>query len=306
MKANTKEEDFKAPEAAETYIRQVLERCEDLVETHVWTGLHPQRLESWMTNFESLDEKYLGACILDALIYRSQEQTRALMIQLFQRNLPDLCRRKSIHGFDADWRETCASAADPGIRIVPVIRDIDPPTESGPLVARLLKRELGLNAKWMIWPWQIEKAIARGVRVFLLIDDFLGTGFQFQKFAKRTVYDLAWWEKAVFIYAPLVVFEGGVRRVSERLPLLHLTSAEFLDQSHSLFSEESRAFADGRNDGRKAEQFYLAYLRARGINRGRLGYGNLGLTFAFHHSTPNSSLPVLWASGTSLKPLFDR
>jgi len=301
-----RDEVFKAPEAAETYIRQVLQRCEDLVETHVWTGLHPQRLESWMTNFEALDEKYLGACVLDALIYRSQEQTRAMMIQLFQRSLPDLCRTKSIGGFSGDWREACSSSADPGIRIVPVIRDIDPPTESGPLVARLLKREIGVNDKWMIWPWQIDQAIARGIRTFLLIDDFLGSGFQFTKFAKRTVRNPDWWQQAVFIYAPLVVFERGAKRVARKFPFLHLTSAEFLDEGHSLFSKESRAFADGQNEPSRAEAFYLAFLGKRGINRWRLGYGRLGLTFAFHHATPNGSIPLLWATGTGLKPLFGR
>ena len=207
---------FEAPEAAETYIRQVLQRCEDLVETHVWTGLQSQRLESWMTNFGDLDERYFGACVLDSLIYRSQEQTRAMMLQLFQRNLPDLCRVKSI-AHAGDWREACASKRDPGVRIVPVIRDIDPPTESGPLVARLLRRGLGLNDKWMIWPWKIGQEIKRGIRVFLLIDDFLGTGYQFCRFAKRVIESPDWWDKAVFIYAPLAVFQRGADRISINL-----------------------------------------------------------------------------------------
>lgn len=258
-----------------------------------------------MTNFGSLDERYLGACILDSLIYRSQEQTRAMMVQLFQRNLPDLSRTKSI-GLSGDWREACASSSDPGVRIVPVIRDIDPPTESGPLVARLLKRELGLNDKWMIWPWQIGQAIARGILCFLLIDDFLGTGYQFCKFAKRTIISNDWWRKAVFIYAPLVVFQRGEEKISRRLPFLHLACAERLDESHSLFSKESRAFADGQNDHDGAKAFYLSLLERRGIRRWRLGYGKLGLTFSFHHATPNGSLPVLWADWCGLKPLFGR
>jgi hypothetical protein len=258
-----------------------------------------------MTNFANLDERYFGACVLDSLIYRSQEQTRAMMLQLFQRNLPDLCRVKSI-AYTGDWREACASKRDPGVRIVPVIRDIDPPTESGPLVARLLKRGLGLNDKWMIWPWKIGQEIDRGIRVFLLIDDFLGTGYQFCRFAKRVIESPDWWEKAVFIYAPLAVFQKGAGRVAERLPHLHLASAELLDGSHSLFSADCHAFADGQNDPGKAKAFYLALAEKWGIGRWRLGYGKLGLTFAFHHSTPNGSLPILWADGFGVKPLFGR
>lgn len=304
MRGN-KSEEFKAPESAETYIRQVLQRCEDLIETHIWTGLQSQRLTSWMSNFENLNERYFGACVIDALIYRSQAQTSAMMLQLFQRDLPDLCRTKSI-GFTNDWREALASKTDPGVRIVPVIRDIDPPTKSGPLVARLLRRGLGLNDKWMIWPWKIEDEINRGMRVFLLIDDFVGTGYQFCGFAKRAIHNVDWWQKATFIYAPLAIFKIGADRVSKRLPLLHLTSAEWLKESHNLFSKESHAFDDGQNNPENAKAFYLNLSDKWGVKRWRLGYGNLGLTFAFEHATPNDSLPILWADGCGLKPLFGR
>ncbi len=55
-----------------------------MIYTKIWDGLDPTRLRSWLTNFESTEEKYFAAKLLDTLIYRSANQTRAIMYYLFE------------------------------------------------------------------------------------------------------------------------------------------------------------------------------------------------------------------------------
>ncbi len=177
---------FRLPEDGTQYVRLIVSRCEEFARTKIWSGIDAIRLRRWLAHFTNPCEQYFAACVLDRLIYRSSEHTHSLIKQLFQRTVPNLCRSRRL-GAQAidDWAETLRSSTDPGIRVVPVIRDDDPPTKSGPLLARLLRRYLGLNERWMIWPWQVRRVRESGIGTFLFVDDFLGSGHQFRKFATR-------------------------------------------------------------------------------------------------------------------------
>jgi len=177
---------FTAPPEAEVYAGAVVDRVEGLIEAGVWEGLETVRLRTWLGNFQTELERYFAARVLDALIYRSHAQTLAMMRQLLERCLVDLLRLQPANDGLGEWQQGLTQktkSGDPRMRIVPVVRNGDPPTKSGVIIARYYKRHLGLNEAWMIWPWQIQEAVDSGVRRFMFVDDFLGTGTQFCKFA---------------------------------------------------------------------------------------------------------------------------
>lgn len=301
---------FRLPEDGELYTRQIVSRCEDFAGTNIWSGIETLRLRRWLGNFTTPPEKYFAACVLDRLVYRSSEQTCSLIRQLFQRSLPDACRRRSLAAAAVDnWTEALQGHADIGVRVVPVIRDNDPPTKSGPLVARLFRRHLRLNERWMIWPWQVRRNRERGVRTFLFADDFLGTGHQFRKFARRVQLREAL-RNAEAIYVPLMAHQRGLDRLREKLPWLQCSSVEVLDYSYDVFSDSHEYFADDHtNRPHAAREYYVDLMMRKGWADRRLdvfGYGGLSLVVAFEHATPNATLPVLWTHRASFVPLFDR
>lgn len=297
------------PPNGQTYVRDVIQRCEDMIFTQIWHGVDVSRFRGWYMNFQSDDEKYFAARVLDALIFRSDAQTRSLALHLFQSSLPVLLQTTPHTDFDTDhWIDRLRGNEDPGIRLVPVIRANDPPTKSGPLVCRLLKRHLGLNDRWMIWPSQIERWQLRGIRRFILIDDFLGTGYQFRKFFTELSIP-ADCDPDLFAYLPLVAHERGMNRTRERFPSLRVETAEMLDESHRLFSEGSTTFDDGENSVATARTFYSKLLDKFELKLKptlAFGYSKLGLAFAFEHATPNATLPIFWANAGGLRPLFVR
>ena len=301
---------FRLPEDGSHYVRLIISRCEEFARTRLWSGIDVVRFRRWMTYFADPLEQYFAACVLDRLIYRSSKHTRSLIKQLFQRSVPNLSRTRNLGAAGiADWGEALRSQTDPGIRVVPVIRDDEPPTKSGPLLARLLRRYLQLNERWMIWPWQVERARKRGVHAFLFVDDFLGTGHQIRKFATRIELQAALGE-AEAIYAPLIAYNMGLNRLSEKLPWLHCTCVEMLDNSYDLFTD-SRAFFvdDGTNTPAAAQDYYVELMLRKGWaarRREAFGYGGLCLAVAFEHATPNASLPILWKTQADLIGLFDR
>lgn len=208
---------FRLPKFADAYVAQVIERSENLIAHQIWAGIPTNRLRAWLRQFQTDEQKYLSACLLDSLIYRSDSQSEAIAKQLFQRTLPDLTRRHPlpIPQLD-DWRTPLhrdSASVDPQIRLVAVISPDDPPTKSAFIVTRLLKRQLALSENWIINPQDIPSAVSGGVKVLLFVDDFLGTGHQFEGFANalnlRSLFATTF-----CIYAPLLPTARTMRRQS--------------------------------------------------------------------------------------------
>jgi len=188
------------------FYEQVVERSHALIHTGVWEGIHPARLRTWLNNFTTDIERYLCACLLDSLIYRSEDQTIALTSQLFQRSLPDLVRQYPCPlGHVADWISLFCANVDPLARLVAVLKPFDPPGKSGDVIARLLKRGFQINQQWVVEPRAVPMAFAGGVRTYIFIDDFLGTGHQFEEVVNAN--GLAPVLNHVYaVYAPLAAY----------------------------------------------------------------------------------------------------
>lgn len=284
-------------------------RCRELISYGVWSGIQQSRLKSWIANFRTLEERYFAALVLDLLVYRSDDQTLSLLRQLLSRVIPDHAR---ISGLSAAVRMTYQSVrtdkVDPKVRIVPVIPPGSSPTKSGPVIARHLKRTLRISERWVIYPEQVE-AVLPSLDAVIFIDDFLGTGDQFSDFLLDT--QLApHINSSCFIYGCLAAHRYGIQSLQKMFPKLHIAAVERLDDSHALFHSDSGTFPDGENSAEKAKEFYYSLLSDRGINISgpdRRGYGHLELAYAFQHSVPDNSLPILWWDGGELwRPLFDR
>jgi hypothetical protein len=292
-----------------TYSRDIFQRCFDLVTFDIWKDLDPSQLRKWLNNFTTPEEKYFAACILDGLIYRPKDQTISLVKQLFGRVLPDLTRLDPCPlGYIDNWEERLAHAGDPGLRLVVVVREGDPPTKSAHYVARLMKREFSVKESWIISPRRILSALAKGIRVFVFVDDFLATGDQFANFLYDQPFRLV--AQCYLVYAPLAAHTSGINQLRQSFPTLHVAPVETLDQSYGLFSPESRCFDDGVNNPQSAKVFYEQMLSSKGVTIDpaiRGGYGDLELAYGFEHAAPNNCLAILWwwrSSGWT--PLFRR
>jgi hypothetical protein len=167
---------FALPKDGVLYIDTIFDRATDLIDAGIWGDLSKQSLRRWHRNFTSDRERYLAACLLDQLIYRSKSQTVALAKHLFTRVLPDLARM--------DPPRSCAVESwlgalekDPrdhehGIRVVPAVA----PRRAGPsgdVIARLLRQRLHVHERVLIDPADVRYAVDTGIRVIIVVDDFV-------------------------------------------------------------------------------------------------------------------------------------
>lgn len=298
---------FKLPKDGAIYTEEVLGRCRDLISFGLWTGIEPFRLDQWVRNFVSDEERYFCAKVLDFLIYRSDPQMIAGLKEIFQVILPQIGFDHGI-GVLGNAFAQLKSETDHGIRLVPVIPRNAPPTKSGNALGRLLKRKLRINESWIMTPEQL-CANGRSAKAVVFFDDFLGTGEQFTKFYNDYKFP-SLFSSTKFAYVPLVANQGAMSDLMSLFPELYVYSSEVLNSSHSFFSPDCPAFKDGTNSPFTAIEFYHDLLVKKQIDvygADRQGFGGMEFLVAFGNAVPDNSLPILWWNESqNWKPLFDR
>lgn len=287
------------------YLAKVVHDSRSLIEARIWDSISMEQLESWLRNFESDEERLLSGLMLESLIFRSSAQTKALLYNAIESVLPNIV-------IDNPWAVienesyldvlTSRNELKHQIRLVPVIRDSDPPTKSGPLVARLYRRHVNVSDKFMIWPWQIKESYEKKVSLFVFIDDVVGTGEQFSEFLRQ--YKLDQYADAIFVYVPLLACHKGIENIQREFPFLRVGAVETIGNEYCFLNRPKV------KDISDIEELYLK-VEARKVNKRllkkmSLGYKQLGLTFSFSHSTPNSSLPLYWYQDDKFTPLVRR
>lgn len=221
--------EFQLPRDGRIYVEQIIERCTALIQCGIWGDLSPSLLRRWMKNFTSDEERYFAACVLDSLIYRSKSQTLGLINQLFQRSLPDLTRQTpNPLGHVQDWQDRFKihpSSGDPGVRLVAAVTSKDPPGKSAQIIVRYMMQHLRIPRHWIINPWEMRTSIGQGIQVFILVDDFLGTGDQFE----GTVIDenlVPLFASNFVVYAPLTAHAEGIKHLRLKFKDLHLSAVD--------------------------------------------------------------------------------
>jgi len=283
-----------------------------LIEAGIWKEISVRSLDNWAKYFESEDEKLLCGLLLDSLIYRCTSQTKALLSNNIEKSIQNLIYPNQ--SIPNNYLFDVLTAKFPGenkdkFKIVPVIRDIDPPTKSGPLVARMYKKLLSINDKFMLWPWQLE-GLRSAPEAIILIDDFVGTGDQFIEFYNKYILSLeSKFPDSHIIYAPLGACEVGIKNINDHSDRILLCNSELIQSQNKFFTGMALRY-DGVSDEFicAMKDTYKKFMMRIGHEKLRnlFGYGDLELTFSYAHGTPNATLPIFWAANNDYQPIFSR
>jgi hypothetical protein len=299
--------EFSLPPNAETYIVTVKDRCMDLIRLNIWNGIRQDDLNRWFGNFEGDLENYFAACILDALIFRSNDQVISLGNELFTKKLP-ACLNTMGHNFQnyKDLLDLLKSQTTNELRLVSVTLKNERPVKSSNLILREYRRKLGLNENWFIYPSEVLQEIRNGIKTFIFIDDFLGTGAQFEEMYNTDNGFGIPLSKLNSIYSPLVAHETGIDFLKEECGDVKIVSAEYLNKELDVFSF---AFNDDVNNEKNAREYYDKLLDKYNfdlLDENKYGVGNLGLTFTFFHSAPDNCINIIWDNKNGWYPLIKK
>lgn len=310
------------PNNYQEYYDRVIYQSNILIKLNIWT-ISDSSFNAWIHQFQTQEEKYFCACLLSRLVFRSKNQINALISSILSSNLNNYCF-DNIENQGKLIQLLTSKRVDPRIRLIPVINEEDPPTKSGPLVIRYTKKRYNLNEKWMIWSSMFNSLLESEKNfTFIFIDDFCGTGKQFDKFFSQIAFkdinnleDIKnFWERIQtknikIIYCPLIAYESGFNYLRFKYPFLKFTSSELLTSYNNFFDDNNwKELSNDTITSSNAKQWLKDFWQSKGFE-GRsipyLGYENMALTIGFEHGTPNNTLPIFWQSNNNWKPLLER
>jgi hypothetical protein len=299
---------------SDQYVAAVLDKCAGFQRSGLWPpeGEGRIRPRAWIHNFDEVDRP-IAAVLLDHFTFFSAQAVHQLLISSF----------RVLRGtFATDHAGTRGLDGLPRAIFTSVEGESPNVTDSGNYFCRMLRQLIGIDEQQFLEPAQALSAVARGGSV-VFVDDFLGSGEQFLKTWHRqhlssSPKSFAEADAAGLVtpsYLTLVATSSGLERLRRTVPSVRIV------KSHCVGSESGikklpryrlqpdipdlHAKIDDLLD-RYAAKLNLPPYMTTGTYP-KYGFANLGLTLAFDHSTPDSTLPIFWApAGLAWTPLVRR
>lgn len=298
------------PQGRQGFFEDVDHRFRLLLRKGIISGIDPIRLNNWLANFVTPEDKYLAGHLLNGLTYRSDAMIKSSFQHLVDCELPRVLRQNGAFEFaDLEGFAAALTAADANspIRFVAVDGTFEPtPGKSGGVMIRQFKRHLNVSKALLCRPERLG-LLPSTVKALVFVDDLVGTGKQFVSFAKH--YDLeAHAHTRGLFYCPLLAFDRGLDKLREELPWLQVFPVETLDRNHQFFRGCDGAplvwEGDRANTVQDVRDHVSALCRRNGIPQ-RTRHC-LDLVVAFEHAVPNNSVSMLSIRSAQWQPLFDR
>lgn len=299
------------PSGHEDLSRQVFARFRTLVVDQVIDIITPTDLDCWMRNFETPEGRYLAAQLLSAAVIRTNKMITSSYRHIAEVVLPDLMRSAGLWTFDCVEDFLAAlHAKKPAmpLRIVPVdglLIDRKPGNSADSVVRSFyIAAKVGEGYLWRADHVDTWKPFA-GLMVF--IDDLLGTGRQFSRFAdKYRLNELP--DQTRCVYVPLLATPQGLTSVRKAFPRIELRPVETLHASAGFFSGMADNpgvwVRDKANTVDDMRSLYAQILSDKKVPK-ESAY-SLELSVLFPGRTPNNSLRAYWNSTGQWQPLMPR
>lgn len=298
-----------------------------LLSEYVWEHkIQMSHIENWVSGFNKMrkltsdEEDNLLYALENFLYFGSRlirELLKAIYRDIYKYNIIEFIRRNNFDTLNSDFIQNEFNKE----LILTRFLGVGNPSESGVHLLYYFRQENNLSKDNFIN--QIEvierehdnfKLKDSNIKHYVFIDDFCGTGTQAVSYLKEIVsFIKSCKQNTVISYISLFSTSHGLQHIRENLTIDHIKSAYELDNSFMVFSEESRFFGNSScpiNANKELlKEICKEFASRLGMHpKHLLGYNESQLMIAFHHNTPDNTLPIFWHPGTNgnWNPIFKR
>jgi hypothetical protein len=292
-------------------LNSVLARCEAFIDFQLWPVRHRVNPQGWLKNFKA-DEMPYALTLLNAFIYYPTAFTQDVL-------------RHSFNDLSRDVVSSCSCFSEAKHQWAQFLRDLyvcrvtgETPndTDSGYLMVRLVRQRIGIEQRMILGPEQLfEHLLAETSRNVVFVDDIVGSGNQFVETWNReyttTSGRTSFGQLQIagrghkFYYLPLIAAKKGADRIRREIPAVVLRPAHELGPEYNCLDPNSPIWPE---DLKPNVQSVIknASNRAGIPEADWQGFANLGLAFAFEHSTPDATIPLFHWARNNWVPLIIR
>jgi hypothetical protein len=296
---------MKLPEGWEAFYTGVCTRTKALTKSGIW-HTDASSIFAWLGNFTEPAHQYVAAHILDRLTFRTEKMTESAFRMYLSSTFREFCKNSS-NQTGSNVEEWLAGLRTPHcswtnkIKLCSVSKAGEH-GESGSHIIRILTG--GLFSENHVFPVDTEQLHNVKSYIILIVDDFMGSGDQFIKFAKHHKLEIAAKHNHI-IYAPSVAYYKGLENLSTSTYKIKITPLEIVAKKEQFFSHEpdARFFGDDVNTEADVLKVYHEMRKLcpgfgkRSCDKVWLGRDNASLCIGFQWGCPNQSLGLMWLDG---------
>jgi len=298
------------------FVKYALQKVHFYIETNFWSKLDNDSLSRWLNNFKTDDEKYCAAKLLDRFVYYSE----ADILRLLEYGFNELIFKRLAYKSEIQANFIISNDAIIKLKdnflakcaILPLIT-MDNPSESSLAITRYMTNDLGFSEKKILNLNNLTSSYLNEIENLVIIDDFIGTGKQildFWNYGKVVVDGVPIevnklkmkFPNLEIEYLCLVCTEEGYNNFHAENDTigLRITYCEKLTNKFKVFGSSSVYFDKHEVDLCKETLERLCTIN----NIDFLGYQGFDYAIAFHHSIPDTSLPLFFKQEANWQPLF--
>lgn len=289
---------------ADMYIESVLAKCEALKKAGIWP-LEPQiRPDAWLSNFKDPQERLLAAILLDNFVFYSERASARLLASAYDRLEDDvILGRIPVTGTPSSFLRM--------VVFTPVEGETPRPTDSGNMICKKLRDIAELDDERFLDPAVALDQVIAGMPV-VFVDDFIGSGSQLTETwcrayrnsspaSFKAAYNL---KPFTAICLAMVATQTALENITREAPGVQVITTHILDDGYSVSKLAAPSLTPPFTDFQGSLRALLAkhvpnldlppYLIG---DHALFGFHELGLLFAIQGGIPDSTVPLLWASG---------
>lgn len=314
-------------------IEYLHEKIKDLNEV-LWEGrLSHVKLEEWLGNFETEEEKDAALYLLSKFVFFNEKSIRMLLValyrDLYKYPIIEKIRKENEHTLD----EAFIQKEFKKVRNTTLFECIGDASESSSYLQYPFRQENKISKSLFIdYERKGGAKISRPLTHCVFIDDFCGTGEQVttnMEVKEKLAYLRTNYPSIKISYYTLIATMKGMKHVIKEGMFDEVESVYELDESFECFSPVSRIF-DGdslfdknmiekmcRKYGVKLIEHFITEVQRivlggndlkELVDFNSLGFCNCQLLVGMNHNVPDNTLPIIWYDENHAlwKPIFKR
>ena len=308
------------PENHQQYYEGIVERSEKYIKLGYWSEIDLATLHGWLNNFNTKEEKYFSALILDKLVYRNEMTIKSMFSKLFHINLPNILEDKNIYLNQTsleEWEKLLRKPKKESnlpFRFTTITSENEL-GDSGADFMRRLRRYYLVNRELII---RIDKKKESEVNTLIVIDDLIASGEQTITFIEDNIDMINQYRYIIFM--PLMGNSIGINKVKEKIKkleymeqlnedIIFIKPVEVILENDSFFYEKQNTYKiDGKNTIEDLKNFYQNFIKSKIKTSEIFGHGNLSLVLIFSSGIPDNTLPIIYEDNedTNWKALYEK
>jgi hypothetical protein len=279
-------------------------------------------VDAWLSGFTGGDDETLHALfLLSQMTYFGDREIREALRAIFR----DLYRYPIVESIRRDNGDTTDEQVIERLVWDELTRTrflgVGNPSESGTHLLYYFRQENRLPADVFIHTHQIFARVAttvpgppaqqlrdRNIRRYVFLDDLCGSGTQAIEYSRDLVEAAKAFDATLhFSYHPIIGSRTGLDYVRANSAFDVVEAVFEIDETFQCFGQASRHFADPPLEISKDTARAIAESYGRRLEPAiPLGYADNQLLLAFHHNTPDNTLPIMWSDTNGWSPVFRR